>query len=351
MPGDVVFSRVGRVGSCFLVEEKQAGWVISGQMLRIRLPEDAINHRYLIHILRSKPVQDRITGASVGSTRQSINTRILESLSVITPPLPEQRRIAEVLDAADEAIRQTERVIAKLKAVKAGLLHDLLTRGLHEHGHLRDPHAHPEQFTDSPLGRTPREWEVRPLADLADVDRGKFTHRPRNDPAFYGGEYPFIQTGDVTGAEGGVVETYSQTLNERGIAISREFPAGTIAITIAANIADTAILGRPMYFPDSVVGAVVRVPNNVRYVELCIRRAKSWLDAQAPQSAQKNINLETLRPLLVPVPMPEEQRQIAEVYAAHDTRIRAEEVTLAKLRQVKRGLMHDLLTGKVGVKV
>ena len=71
------------------------------------------------------------------------------------------QRIAAVLDTVDEAIAKTEAVIAKLKQVRAGLLHDLLTRGLDEHGQLRDPIAHPEQFKDSPLGRIPREWEAK----------------------------------------------------------------------------------------------------------------------------------------------------------------------------------------------
>ncbi len=72
------------------------------------------------------------------------------------PPLPEQRRIAEILDTLDEAIRKTEQVIAKLQQMKQGLLHDLLTRGIDDNGELRDPERHPEQFKDSPLGRIPR---------------------------------------------------------------------------------------------------------------------------------------------------------------------------------------------------
>ena len=78
----------------------------------------------------------------------------------IIPLLSEQSRIAAVLDTVDEAIAKTEAVIAKLKQVRAGLLHDLLTRGLDEHGQLRDPVAHPEQFQDSPLGWIPAEWNV-----------------------------------------------------------------------------------------------------------------------------------------------------------------------------------------------
>src|SRR5690606_32360514 len=81
--------------------------------------------------------------------------------------LPEQRAIAAILDAMDEAIRRTEALVAKLEKVKAALLHDLLTRGLDEHGQLRDPLRHPEQFKDSELGRIPREWEVKGIDDLA----------------------------------------------------------------------------------------------------------------------------------------------------------------------------------------
>jgi len=268
-------------------------------------------------------------------------------------PLPEQRRIAEILDTLDEAIRKTEQIIAKLQQMKQGLLHDLLTRGIDEHGELRDPERHPERFKDSALGRIPRGWEVRHLASAADIDRGKFTHRPRNDPRFYGGRIPFIQTGDITAVDGGILTSYSQTLNARGASVSKEFPVRTIAITIAANIADTAVLGIPMYFPDSVVGAVVHAPNNIRFIELSIRRAKPRLEAQAqaPQSAQKNINLQDLRPLPIVFPCSAEQDGIAAVYDAYSARVDQEVAQLNKLRALKQGLMDDLLTGRVRVTV
>ncbi len=275
------------------------------------------------------------------------------NICVVLSTAPSQasaQRIADILDTADNAIQQTEQLIAKLKQVKAGLLHDLLTRGLDAHGNLRDPDAHPEQFkiVDG-YGSVPREWKLRPFSEVAQIERGKFTHRPRNDPRFYGGRHPFIQTGNISNADGAEISTFSQTLNERGIMVSRKFPKGTIAITIAANIADTAILARPMYFPDSIVGAIIYPPNNLRYIELCIRQAKRLLNAQAPQSAQKNINLEVLRPLLLPIPSPKEQDRIAEIYETHDGRIRAEEAYRDKLQAIKQGLMHDLLTGKVRV--
>jgi type I restriction enzyme S subunit len=345
--GDVVFSRVGRVGSCFLAEKENSGWVISGQLLRIRIPNTVIHSKYLFYALSSKYAQDFILEESVGTTRTSINTKILESLSILVPPYEEQIEIIKILTAIDRAIEQAEAIIAKQQRIKTGLMHDLLTKGIDEHGNIRSKATH--NFKTSPLGRIPVEWDVKPLRELAYVDRGKFTHRPRNDPRFYGGDVPFIQTGDVTGNIGRVLTTHSQTLNERGVLVSKRFPSGTIAITIAANIADTAILGIPMFFPDSIVGAIVRKPHNYFYIELAIRKWKERLDALAPQSAQKNINLETLRPLLIAVPSPEEQKRIADIYRTCDEYIMLKEHYVRKLICQKSGLMQDLLTGKVRV--
>jgi type I restriction enzyme S subunit len=106
-----------------------------------------------------------------------------------------------------------------------------------------------------------------------------------------------------------------------------------------------------MYFPDSIVGAIVKPPNNVRFIELSIRRAKRVLDARAPQSAQKNINLEDLRPLLIPKPDPDEQDRIGLAYDVLANRIESEKDYCDKLKLQKKGLMHDLLTGKVRAKV
>lgn len=348
--GDILYSKNGTVGITKLVNWHQE-FSIFVSLCLIRPITTLVNPLYLAKILQSFLIEQQIRVRSKQMTVTNLHLEEIREFFIPLPKLDEQDRIVKILDTLDEAIAHTSSLIAKLKQMKAGLLHDLLTRGLDENGELRDAIAYPEQFKDSPLGQIPKDWDVQPLSELADVDRGKFTHRPRNDPRFYGGSYPFIQTGDIAKAGGGKLAAYSQTLNERGITVSREFPVGTIAITIAANIADTAILSIPMFFPDSIVGAIVKHPNSIRYVELCIRCAKHQLDARAPQSAQKNINLEDLRPLLIAVPEPKEQYRIAEVYEANDNRIRTEEAYREKLKLQKQGLMHDLLTGKVRVKI
>ena len=353
--GDVIITKDSEtpddIGVATIVRRIGPDVLCGYHLARIRLRKSTIPD-FVAKQIGTDRIQRYFAKEANGTTRYGLSNASVKTIPLWLPKeSDEQRRIAEILDTLDEAIRRTEQVIAKLQQMKQGLLHDLLTRGIDENGELRDPERHPEQFQDSLLGRIPKGWEVRPLASGADIDRGKFTHRPRNDPRFYGGNFPFIQTGDISAAEGGILTSYTQTLNDRGASVSKEFPANTIAITIAANIADTAILGIPMHFPDSVVGAVVRHPNNIRFIELSLRRSKAQLEAQAPQSAQKNINLQDLRPLPTAFPDPVEQDLIAKVYDSHSECLDRELTQVEKLRTLKQGLMDDLLTGRVRVPV
>jgi type I restriction enzyme S subunit len=342
--GTILISMYGTIGLTKITRCELA----ANQALCALMPPFNCDPNYLYqHLEFIRPDWLRFSGQT---TQANISGGIVRVREVPLPAISEQKQIAQILDTIDTAIQQTQAIINKLKQLKQGLLHDLLTRGVGANGELRPCYEDaPHLYKESPLGWIPKEWEVVTLEEVADVARGKFTHRPRNDPAFYGGSFPFIQTGDVTAVKGGFVSQYSQTLSVRGILVSQEFPAQTIAITIAANIADTAILAFPMYFPDSVVGAIVKTTANVRYIELCIRRSKRSLDAKAPQSAQKNINLQDLRPLRVPLPLKSEQDEIANRYDVLEKRISDEEAILFKLMKEKSGLMDDLLTGRVRV--
>lgn len=157
----------------------------------------------------------------------------------------------------------------------------------------------------------PCQWAWATLPAIGELARGKSRHRPRNDPSLYaGGNVPLIQTGDVARANG-VVKTHSTMYNAKGVEQSRLWPAGTMCITIAANIADSAILGFDACFPDSVVGFTPEFSElDVRYFEFFLRTAKSHLEDFAPSTAQKNINLEILGLLSVPLPPANEIRRI-----------------------------------------
>ncbi|MBR8588599.1 MULTISPECIES: restriction endonuclease subunit S [Acinetobacter calcoaceticus/baumannii complex] len=144
--------------------------------------------------------------------------------------------------------------------------------------------------------------EYIPLEQLGFVGRGKSKHRPRNDESLYGGEYPFIQTADVKKAELYIRE-YSQTYNEKGLAQSKLWPKGTLCITIAANIADTAILDMEACFPDSIIGFVAdKTKVNVKYVKYFYSLFQRNLQKISQGAAQDNLNLEKL--LMYPIPCP-----------------------------------------------
>jgi type I restriction enzyme, S subunit len=169
------------------------------------------------------------------------------------------------------------------------------------------------------LPEIPSKWTWVTMPELGELGRGKSKHRPRNDPRIYGGPYPFIQTGDIA-RSGGRVTAYTQTYNESGLAQSRLWPERTVCITIAANIAESALLTFAACFPDSVVGLIVDEAIAVpEYVELFVRTARSELAAFAPATAQANINLAILSEVAIALPPLEEQREIVrrveELYA------------------------------------
>lgn len=163
-------------------------------------------------------------------------------------------------------------------------------------------------------------WPVVKLEDIASVERGKFSARPRNDPRYYGGNIPFLQTGDVATATG-VISSYSQTLNEAGLGVSRLFPAGTLLITIAANIGDIAEVGFDFACPDSLVAVQPKPDTDKDWLKYFLQTKKSYFEGQATQNAQANINLQTIRPLKLPHPPLAEQQAIAEVLSVWDRAI------------------------------
>lgn len=157
----------------------------------------------------------------------------------------------------------------------------------------------------------PTGWAWGRFPELGTFGRGKSKHRPRNDAALFdGGEHLLIQTGDVARSRG-VIETYTNKYNDLGLSQSLKWPIGTLCITIAANIADSGILSFDACFPDSVVGFVpASMFDNARYFEYFVRTAKANLLEFAPATAQKNINLEILTQVLIPLPPLSEQNRI-----------------------------------------
>ncbi|MBG3039143.1 restriction endonuclease subunit S [Proteus mirabilis] len=193
-------------------------------------------------------------------------------------------------------------------------------------------------------------WIECPLSDLANLARGKFSVRPRNDPRYFGGNIPFIQTSDIVKSSI-YVEQYSQTLNELGLKVSKVFPVGTIMITIAANIGDVAILKYPMACPDSLVGIEAKefVANNI-WLMYSLLLKKDELESLATQNAQKNINLQILNSLNIFIPAYQEQTKIANFLSSVDKKITLTYRKIELLQQYKKGMIQKLFSQKIRFK-
>ena len=238
------------------------------------------------------------------------------------PSLEEQRKIAAVLDKVSDLITKRRQQLKKL---------DLLVKA-----------RFVEMFGD-PVSNS-YQFPVLSLSELGELGRGVSKHRPRNAPELLGGKYPLIQTGEVANSDL-YIHSYENTYSEVGFQQSKMWKAGTLCITIAANIAKTAILSFDACFPDSVVAFSANEKTNNIFVHYWFSFFQEILEAQAPESAQKNINLKILSELKVIVPDIEEQNCFADfVEQAEKTKTRIRE-SLTKLETLKKALMQEYFGG------
>lgn len=287
--GDVLLVQTGHIGHSAVVPKLHDGHNCHAMIVITPKPE--LFGPYLSYYFSSSAGQAAFKRIQTGATLKHLNCRDVKEMLIPMPPLNEQKRIAEILNRVEDVLDMRRRSIS--------LADDLLVSAFIE-------------CFGNPLDN-PSGFPLSPLPKVATIARGRFSPRPRNDPQYYGGDYPFIQTGDIVRA-GVYVTKHTQTLNEKGLRVSKQFPAGTIAITIAANIGETSILTYDTCFPDSVVGlqanSQIMIPEFLRFQ---LQLLKEHLISRATQTAQKNINVETLNSLTVMVPPLELQRHFAKV--------------------------------------
>jgi type I restriction enzyme S subunit len=242
----------------------------------------------------------------------------VDQLPFIAIPLEEQKEIVLQLDTLHSVIKLKTLQLSKLdQLVKARFV---------------------EMFGD-PV-KNPYNWETRTLGSLGELNRGVSKHRPRNAPELLNGKYPLIQTGDVSSADLYLTKYFS-TYSELGLQQSRMWPSGTLCITIAANIAKTAILKFDACFPDSVVGFLSGMNTNQLFIHFWFSFFQKILEEQAPESAQKNINLKILNELSVIVPPLALQEEFAAFVQKVDKTKMAVKQSLEKLETLKKSLMQE----------
>ena len=279
--------------------------------------------------------------------RWTLNNDTLKSYEIPVISFEKQKRIVEKIQTeerkVDSLIFNQERQIEKLKAYQQSLIIDVVTKGLNPCASMKDSGV-------DWIGKIPEKWEITKLKYITSISRGLFNHRPRNDPRYYDGKYPFIQTGDVARANK-YITTYSQTLNELGKSVSKQFPKGTMTMTIAANVGDVAILGFDAYFPDSVVGFTVKPNYDENYVFYLFKALKESFVRASIVSTQLNLNVERSKEILISVTHDiNEQKAIADFLEGKcsliENLIKIKNRKIEKLNQYKKSLIYEYVTGK-----
>lgn len=293
LPGDLIMSCSGTMGKVAIAPDKIKQGIINQALLKLT-PSDRLDVRFLERYMQSPLFQEQLGKRTKGVAVKNVaSVKVLKEIDVLSPPLPEQQRIVAILDEAfagiDAAIANTRANLASAREMFESYLETV--------------------FYD--LSERCPEFTLKQISQ--DFGRGKSKHRPRNDPKLYGGPYPFIQTGDVRNCDH-VIQQSTQTYSEAGLAQSKLWPKGTICITIAANIAETGILGFDACFPDSVIGIVIDPSKTTNeYVEYLLQSVKARIKAKGKGSAQDNINLATFENEYFPFPTSlDEQTAIVE---------------------------------------
>ncbi len=361
--GDILIGMSGSIGKVSFYEEDYPA-LLNQRVGKLNLYDnDTFQKDFFAYLLIS--LESSIIQIAKGMGVQNISSKDIEQLKIPIPPLETQQaivnKIESLFDEIDEGIGRLKTAAQQIQQYRQSLLknafngeltkewrskhadtlpseNELLTqiqttREQHHAQQLADwqtavsqweqngkegkkpskPKAptqavkFEDNFADLPSG-----WIWGKLSDLGELARGKSKHRPRNDKKLFGGKYPFIQTGEVRAANR-IIKKYEQTYSEFGLEQSKLWQKGTLCITIAANIAETAFLGFDACFPDSIVGFSASKAVLPEYIELFIKSARTKIESYAPATAQKNINLNTLENLIVPYCSLTEQTQIVAI--------------------------------------
>jgi type I restriction enzyme S subunit len=327
-PG-VMVGRSGSVGKSYYIDDSY--WPLNTALFVEHFHGN--NPRFVEFFCRHFDFSSYAAGVSV----PTLNRNLVHAAEITVPPFPEQKRIAAILLKIQRAIETEEKIIQSLSDLKKSTMEYVFTHGLRG-----------EKTKMTEIGEIPESWEIVPLGQIASMERGKFTHRPRNDPDYYGGDIPFIQTGDVTQSNGRI-RTYSQTLNQRGLSVSKIFLSGTILITIAANIGDTGILEFDSAFPDSIIAITPGNEVGSQYLEFYLRTQKRRMHQLAPKGTQMNINIEFLKPWPVKLPPTGDQLRIAQVLGCVVQKKGIHESKKSALQDLFKATLNKLMAGDIRV--
>ncbi|WP_298223663.1 restriction endonuclease subunit S [Flavobacterium sp.] len=330
---DILITKSGTIGRMALVPEKPEFSLFVSVAL-IKNIKERIDSKFLKFCLENFLNHINIAQDIKGGLLKNFHLEDIRQTLIPQLPISEQLNIVlkleELFSELDKGIEDLKTAQLQLKTYRQSVL-KWAFEGKLTNENVKD-------------GALPKEWKIVDLKEVCEIKRGKSKHRPRNAPELYGGNYPFIQTGDIRNANGGYIKRYSQTYSEIGLAQSKLWPKGTLCITIAANIGETAILDFDACFPDSVVGLLSKSDVLLnKYLNYFFISFKQKLEELAPATAQKNINVDILEKVNIPLaPFTEQLKIIQEIESRLSVADKMEE-SIAQSMQQAEALRQSIL--------
>jgi type I restriction enzyme S subunit len=350
--GDVLITKAGprdRVGVVVHVTTQPRHLIVSGKMIALRARSAVVMPQILSGVLALRETQDFLQARTTGMAESQVNfaNTVLLNTKVRIPPFKEQILIAEVLDVLEAAIQGARVVLAKLKQVKSGLYHNLLTFGLDQHGGLRDPVRCPEQFQDSSCGKVPVDWEVLPFLSLCKFPTGQVD--PRREPYR---DWPLIAPDHIEMCTGRLLKL--ETAAEQG-AISGKYvcEAGDVVYSkIRPYLRKAVLADREGLCSADMYPLRPSDRMNPRFLLMMVlgEAFSQFAVSVSERSGFPKINREELTSCKLAVPQRAEQDRVAELAQTFEARLAHEEVAVQKLKLLQRGLARNVLTGRIRVR-
>jgi type I restriction enzyme, S subunit len=356
--GDVVITKDSEtpddIGIPAVIADSIGGLVCGYHLALIRPRAGELDSVYLAKQLSTSRVARYFALHASGSTRYGLPISAIESVSIPTPPKPEQTKIAEVLSTVDRVIEQTEALISKQQRINAGLMRDLLTRGIDEQGNLRSERTH--SFKDSPFGRIPAAWEVETLGSVIGPIVSGWSPTCEAVPAS-GGEWAILKTTAV------VWQGYTPTENKRlpsglagvpsievhanDILITRKGPVERVGVVVHVKETRSMLMIPDTVFRMRVLDGSEIIPAFLPHALGSVAVQSDWFQKKIGLAdAQVNLNHSILRTTVFPKPSHKEQQLIVARAENMSQQTYGDLRILRKLRSLKTALMQDLLTGR-----
>ncbi|OUJ18042.1 Restriction endonuclease S subunit [Methanonatronarchaeum thermophilum] len=330
-----------RIAKCGLIKEDM-DFVFASFLYGIKSKVSNLNSYFLYYLLNSDKVQKRLQSFTSGSTSlNNLNKSILEKLVIPAPKISEQRKIASVLYNVDQAIQKTDEIIEQTQKVKKGLMQDLFTEGYYNH----------EEFKEaSRFSKIPIKWEVEKINQISDVIGGGTPSTKNED--FWGGEIPWITPSELTELDSNIVSKTERYITEKGLdsCSAKLLPKKSLLLTSRASIGMCVINDVPMATNQGFQSLVPNEDIDIWYLLYRMRFDSPYLNSIGTGSTYSEVSNTMMKKIDIPIPKKEEQKKIGRTIKSTDEQIFSLKKEKDRLHCLKKGLLQDLLTGKVRTK-